>query len=705
MNLVRYRRQIRLALAILAVGSIMAVALAYKRRTPPPAESVPVARSEPNAVAESTGGRLTRYRSTRQDVIVEWQKEVTYASGATKLLGVKVTTQRGDGGRTFVITGREGGVGQNQSEIKLDGDVRLVASDGLTAAAEHAAYTDGDGIVRAPGPVTYSRGRVSGSGIGMIYDKTRDTLTIQTQAVVVQAPDARGAGGVKIDAGGATVARADKYIRFERGVTIEHGPRTIQADNGMAYLTDDSKRIDAIDLHGGAHITGSAQSAGGLRNLAARDMTLKYGADGQSLERVTTNGDSVIEMAGPAGAPGRRISASLMDIVLARDGTTPTGLTAREGVEAQFPSDQPNGPMRTVRSQTLDAKGEAGRGLTRAQFAGDVQYRERGAGVDRAARAEALDLALKPASGNIEEARFSRTVRFEEGQMGADAANARYVLTGGILELSGAEPATPVPHMVNDRLTIDARKIDIALAGPHVKASGDVKSVIKPAKTDRGQKSDVKVPSMLKGDQPVNVTASDLDYDGAKSMAVYTGSAQLWQGDTTIKASSIAIDNKSGDLTSEGPVTTAAILEETDKDQKKQRVRSIGTSKDFRYEEAPRRATYTGDAHMRGPQGDMTANRIELYLKPSGDELERAEAYDSVTLHEESGRKTTGARLTYFGAEARYVVTGAPVKVVDACNRETIGKTLTFFKATDRIVVDGNEQVRTQTKGGATTCK
>ena len=42
-----------------------------------------------------------------------------------------------------------------------------------------------------------------------------------------------------------------------------------------------------------------------------------------------------------------------------------------------------------------------------------------------------------------------------------------------------------------------------------------------------------------------------------------------------------------------------------------------------------RRLTYTGDAHMSGPQGDMTAAKIELYLKPSGDELERAEAYDA----------------------------------------------------------------------------
>ena len=109
--------------------------------------------------------------------------------------------------------------------------------------------------------------------------------------------------------------------------------------------------------------------------------------------------------------------------------------------------------------------------------------------------------------------------------------------------------------------------------------------------------------------------------------------------------------------------------------------------------------TYTGDAHLSGPEGDMTAAKIELYLKESGDELERCEAYDSVTLREQS-RTTTGSRMTYTTADERYVIVGTPVKIVDQCERETTGRTLTFLKATDNIVVDGNQQTRTQTKGG-----
>jgi hypothetical protein len=102
---------------------------------------------------------------------------------------------------------------------------------------------------------------------------------------------------------------------------------------------------------------------------------------------------------------------------------------------------------------------------------------------------------------------------------------------------------------------------------------------------------------------------------------------------------------------------------------------------------------------MTGPQGDMNAARIELFLKPSGDELDRAEGYDDLKLREQN-RTTTGTRLTYTTADEKYVISGRPVEIVDPCGRKTTGKTLTFAKATDTIVVDGSDRIRTQTKGG-----
>jgi lipopolysaccharide export system protein LptA len=493
----------------------------------------------------------------------------------------------------------------------------------------------------------------------------------------------------------------------------ERGGQVIDADLGIARLTADEERLETMELRGNSRIVGAPSAAGGLERMTGRDIDLTYGPDGQTIQRAVVTGESVLSLSGARGTAGRRIEAATIDITLAADGSTPTGLAARQSVQFTLPgSDAGGSGSRVIRSQAFDSRGDAEHGLTSGRFAGDVQYREQGASQagqgtpDRQARSATLDVELGAGMASIDEARFARNVRFDEGAMSATAAAATYLLGPGTLALSGSEPGAPRPHLVNERLTVDAARIDIVLAGPQVTAVGAVASELKPAKKEAG--TEAVMPSMLDGDQPVSVSAERLVYDGAAGRATYTGNALLWQGDTSIKGASLRLDEKTGDLVGtsvEGsPVVTTSAFDQKEKDGKVTRARSITTAKDFLYEEALRRATYTGDGHMSGPQGDLTAARIELYLKPAGDELERAEGYDSVTLVEKN-RKTTGSRMTYFSADQRYVMTGTPVTITDECGRETTGRTLTFFQATDRIVVDGNQEMRTQTRGGGSNCK
>ena len=58
------------------------------------------------------------------------------------------------------------------------------------------------------------------------------------------------------------------------------------------------------------------------------------------------------------------------------------------------------------------------------------------------------------------------------------------------------------------------------------------------------------------------------------------------------------------------------------------------------------RATYTGNAHMSGPSGDVTADKIELFLAEQGGELERAEADGNVVSRQDL-RRAYGKHLTY----------------------------------------------------------
>jgi lipopolysaccharide export system protein LptA len=184
-------------------------------------------------------------------------------------------------------------------------------------------------------------------------------------------------------------------------------------------------------------------------------------------------------------------------------------------------------------------------------------------------------------------------------------------------------------------------------------------------------------------------------------VAVYTADApaqaRLWQGDTTIQADRLTVNDATGNLAGKGRVATAFLIEERDeKTGARERTTSIGSADDFLYEDAPRKATYTGGAHVSGPQGDLRASRIELFLAAEVNELQRVEAFTAVALNDAT-RTVSGDRLTYTAADGRYVVVGSPVKILADC-RETTGRTLTFYRSTNNIDVEPSDQFRTQVK-------
>jgi LPS export ABC transporter protein LptC len=696
----RWQRNARLVIAVFGVAFAVFLAREWKRRDPPAAVK-PVPRIDPGAVVETTAGHTTHVSASREEVTITSKRQSTYQDGTSKLEDVTAVFDERNGTRTFTISGKEGRLGKGATTMVLDGSVRMEGTDGLVVQTEHASYSETDAVVRAPGAVEITRGRLNATGVGMTWDKTNDVLTILEQAVVHIAPDQAAEGPSEIASGTAVIARRDKYLRFERAVRMLRAGQNITAETALMHLSADEKRIETVELRDQARITSAKVSPGGLQAMSGSQMNLAYAPDGETLQHALVAGEASIQIAGEAGKPGRQIVATTIDIALAPDGATPTALLGRENVQLTFPPEA-GAAGRTIRAANLDAKGEPKKGLTRALFTGAVQYRERGPDVDRAVNSGTLDVGLKPGMSAIEDAKFTQAVKFEEGKMAAQAAAAHYDIDKGTLALSGKEPGMLAPHVVTEQIAVDAVTVDVTLAGPRLKAAGNVRSTLKPASAKPGEPvNDVKMPTMLKQDQPVLVVGDGMDYDGGSSKGTYTGNARLIQGETSVKGDSILIDNKAGNLGAAGNVITTTVLDANDKT--KDRATSTATAKDFKYEDATRRMTYTTDAHMSGPDGDMTAVRIELFLKPSGDELEHAEAYEGVVLREQS-RETRGSKLIYTTANETYVVTGAPVKIVDQCQRETIGRTLTFNKGADSIVVDGNAQIRTQTKGGNGNC-
>lgn len=703
----RWQEPARVAIALFAAIFAGVVFFATSnRRTPSP--GAPVERTDPDAAVESTKGTVTRAKGQKQDFRLDYERVLMYEKGATKFEKVSVhVPQRA--GRSFVISGQRGEVAEGPARIKIEGDVRLSASDGLTARTEQASYDETEGIVRAPGRFEFERGGLSGSGLGATYDSNRDVLWLLEQAHIVVAPEHPADESANVTAGTAGFARRDKYLRFERDVKVIRSGRIMEADTATAYLSQDEKRIETIELRGHSRITGSGTGPGALQSMNADNMNLNYHEDGKALRHATLTGKAVIQLSGSAGQQSRRISAESIDLEFSPAGTVVTGIAARNRLELEFPAEG-SVPARKIRGNSLEGTGGPDGGLTSLKVVDSVEYRETGAAsetkpaVDRSARARLLSLGMQPGMSAIDEASFAGDTTFKEGDLAAQSGHARYDLGRGLLELTTPKDLEgPIPRVSDERITIQAETINLTLEGHKMIAQGDVRSVLQPRKKNTAVQTaaspEMHVPALLKQDLPINVTSQRLAYDGSVSRAEYAGNAKLWQGETAIQGDMVALDDRTGNLQVRGSARSTLLLEHTNATAKtSERVAMIASAREMTYDDEKRRATYTTGAHTNGPQGDLTADTIDIYLDSTGASLERAEAFGAITLRLEK-RSATGEHMTYYASGERYVMSGKPVSIVEEC-RESTGETLTFFKSTDSISVDGNGKIRTETRTG-----
>ena len=690
-KVIAWQKRARWALAALAIGVLAVVAYSYRPREPVEIPK-PIEGIDPKATVVTTGGDVIQLKGARKDLRLEFGRQATYADGQTTLFDVKVMVDN-RGSRNYVITGKEARIGKDQSSFDLKGDVKFETSDGLVATAGSATYVDAEKIVRAPGPVTFTRGRMTGSGVGFTFDEQRDVLTILDQAVVHFAPEG-DLGASDITAGTFIYARRDRYLRFERTMHLEREGQVIDAVESTVKLLPDRDEADSIELRGNASVTGSG--IGALRSMTARDMNLDYGEDGRTLQHATLIGTSAITVATKDGSGTQTLAGEFMDIDLQPDGSV-RNLSARERVVATLPATADT-PARTVRSTTLTAEGNP-QGLRSMTFQEAVEYREAQVKnkAGRVARSQRLEAGLEAASGALHEAHFTGNVDFTDGTLHATSAEARYLVGAGTLALFGKGQ---VPHIDSESLKIDADTIDITLNPRKMTAIGRVRSTMLPAKA--GTSNAANRPGLLGDEEAVSIISTKLTYDETTRKAEYSGQTRLLQGQTSINAETLTLDETKGDLNASGKVVTnlnIADKSETAEKSKTKPAPTIGRAESFAYSDQTRKATYTTAAQFDGGQGNLRAAKIELQLAKDDNTLEQLEANGEVTAVVDK-RTITGTRLTYSTSDEKYIILGAPVKMIDADCAETNGKTLTFWKGSDRVQVDGNDEVRTQTKGG-----
>ena len=683
-----WQKKLRFGIALFVVIFAAALVVSLRKGRSTNVAPPPPAKLDPAAIVQTRGGGEYKGGGTAEKpaFLIKFGTQATYENNRSVFGGGVTVILPDKNGRQVTITSKEAEVisppDKKFGNAVFSGGVTLTTSDGITVTSPTATYSDDDQIARIPGPVAFKKGRMSGTGVGATYDQTREVLWILDQAKVDVAPDKTGGGAIHVTAKTAGMARIEHYMKFQGSANLDGQGHVIVSDDVTAYLTEDDERLTRMELRGSSRITGKP-GASGPQEMRAKDIDLAYGEDGRTLQSARLVENASLQLRGDKGKAGRRIAAKAIDIALGPDGSTITNLAANESVQVDLPADGET-PARRIRSASLLAtgpstgSGQAAAGIQAATFSGDVEFREtraaraKVAALERTAKAARLDLATKPGFGDIEQATFHTNVHFTDGtKTSAYAPTAVYAIAQDRLDLSPGEGDTGRgPHVSDGRISVEARTISMTLGTQVMQADTRVRSVMtSQSKTSGGEA--VKVPSLLKQDQPVNVSSNRLHYDGGNAVAIYDGNARLWQEDgSTIRSDKITLEDKSGNLRADGNVITLMTLTKAAARGTKP-VKSAKpleptqtTADNFLYQDALRRATYTGKAHMSGPDGDVTAEKIDLFLAEQGGGMERAEADGNVVSRQEF-RRAYGSHLTYDAKEELYTMTGSPVKVYD----------------------------------------
>lgn len=705
--MVAWQKRARLFVLIVAVGVIAVVFSTTRRREAPP-PATPVERGDLAATIESQGAFLVQIKGEKETVRIEAEKQYSYPDGSIRLINAKVTSVRQ--GETFIATSAEARVGENQTNLDMKGNVVITSNNGLEARGDSATYSQSEGIMRGPGPVTFKRGRMSGSGVDFTYDETRDILGLSDQTHVILAPEKKGGAVTDITSGSSVLARTDKFMSFERAVHIVRGTQVIDGDSALGEFTENQEHLTSLELTGNARIETPNPKPGELKLMSGDVINLTYYENTDVLQSATVTGGAALRIAAQKGSVESVLHADNIEIGMAPDGATLTSLNARDHVIFDL-STVSGQPAKKVVSNSLVASGEAGKGLTVASFTEGVEYSETGASppVKRTVTSRTLDTSLKGGLGQIQDATFIGSARFRDwtGSMQAAGSTMRYNMDTGQVALTGAA-GEPVPRVVNDQIQVDATNIDMNVEGSKMYAYGEsrrVQSIMFPAKP--GAKGAARTPGLMKQDQPVQGVSSKLNYTGGENGTIeLTGTVMLVQGEkseTQIKGEKIVIDGKTGNLVAQGSVISQMVVQDLNSTTKeRETTRSTGYGQQMQYDDATRKVTYTTKAHVVGPQGDLTGETIVLTLGENGQDIDRLEASGDARM-QEVDRITHGDTLTYDAAKEEYVVVGKGKLVrtfrrtpEGECRRHE-GSVLTFKRGTDTLQIEGGTQTRAQT--------
>lgn len=667
----RWQWPARIIVAAIGLGAAVAIAVYSHRQQRPPEPVTSLPNLNPNVVTKGGAGVTLFLKAGKNPVKVTSVGSEEDKDGRRFFTGVLVEGLEED---RFVIKGDRldlQGPEDHPNTFNLSGHVVITTSDGLTMETETGSYDDATGRLNLPKPVTYTKGRISGSALAGIYERDRDAVTMLGNATAHVQADPTGHGAADATATRMTLARNQHRLDMEEHARIVGDAQVLTSDNAVMTFTDDESAIKLLDLRGAAHATPKAGAAGAADQpeMVADTIVMTLRPDGVTLQRAVLTGQASMVL---AGASARSIKASSIDVSMAPDGHTLVGLKATDRVSVELAATETT-RARTITSARLEATGDDAKGLTSARFDGSPVFTERpepprapGAapGVPLTGSAVVLVLVLGGQLDAIESAQFQQHARFE-GDATATGDIATYDQVHDVVHFRPNDRASQKPHVENTDIKVDAWSIDLHTVSQDLEANDEVttQSRSKPA---AGEKP---AAGLFDANQVVSGRSDSLRYTKSTGVATYQGGktrARLWQSSSWIQADRIAYVDEKRSLQAFGHVDSTWVLDATAAAKPSPGRGAVAEKTQYSvqadtldYDDAKRVATFKApDVVMTTSDGKIRSMTLTLRLSATEQALEELHADGNAWSQLSGGYETVSDTLVYDAPKDLYVLHG-----------------------------------------------
>ena len=612
--------------------------------------------------------------------------------------------------------------GYAQGPVRPDQAAPVELKNPIHLKTSGLRFNQKTGAAETPGKVDFRTPQAAGSAVGASYDSKSNTLTLASQvrvetldgatilaqhAIVTQNPRRVVLEAARlerptsdIDSDHLTLfLRDDNSISRMvatgevRGTTLGENPAGVEAAQGDFTLGPKNELLSGV-LFGGVKF--QQQGPSPLHGTAGR-ATLAFGPKNVLTQVQAREGVWFIQnqrATASQAAQSVEMASDALDLFLA-DGQVERGVTggaARITVRPQPPSASQGDTVITAgrfeMSFGADNRLRALHGEPDARIVSSAPGQP-----DKVSISQTLDVAFNPGGGGIASVVQRGKVRYNDAQRSAFANEAHYTPGDENLVLTGS------PRWAEAGGTTTARVLKLNRHTGDAFAEGEVKTAYRETRPQPGG-------ALLGGSEPIHVTANSMTANRQTSIAIYSGSARLWQGSNIIEAPVIEFDHTNRLLKAKSarqPVSTVFV--QNDGDSKGTPV--TVTSSSLTYSDPQHRAVFQGAVLLKSTDGTVSTDTADVLLKPKNQstqqgisdatQIEKIVARGHVVVQQPS-RKAVGNTMTYTAADGKYVMSGGRPSIFDAEHGLTTGDSLTFYSRDDTVLVGSGSTTRTVTQ-------